>query len=120
MKQDKLLKIYQTLNLEDKERLMNILLNDSYLFLNSEKKDEENVQEIILRRLTDLESFFSNNNETLIKFIYSKAKNGPVKLGFPGFSGFPVGKLFRLNKFSSKNVFSSSKTFLFLANLDET
>ena len=38
MKHDKLLKIYQTLSLEDKERLMNILLNDSHLFLHSEKR----------------------------------------------------------------------------------
>jgi hypothetical protein len=38
MKHDKLLKIYQTLSLEDKERLMNILLDDSYLFLHSEKR----------------------------------------------------------------------------------
>ena len=38
MKHDKICKIYQTLSLEDKERLMNILLDDSYLFLHSKKR----------------------------------------------------------------------------------
>ena len=50
MKHDKLLKIYQSLSLEDKNSLMNMFLsNDSYFFIASDKRgmgfDVDNVAE---------------------------------------------------------------------------
>jgi hypothetical protein len=38
MSQDKVLKIYSKLTLEDKERLLNILLGDSYIYCHSDKR----------------------------------------------------------------------------------
>ena len=67
----KVISFYQknpSVNIEDVNLLMVNFMET--VFLNSEKKEEENVQEIILRRLTDLESFFSNNNETARNYSY--------------------------------------------------
>ena len=38
MSQDKVLKIYSKLTLEDKERLLNMLLGDSYIYCHSDKR----------------------------------------------------------------------------------
>ena len=67
----KVISFYQknpSVNIEDVNLLMVNFMET--VFLNSEKKEQENVQEIILRRLTDLESFFSNNNETSRNYSY--------------------------------------------------